>query len=113
MDEFRVSLNDRKLDLLGIHEPDTFEFLNFSDFVADSSLTHGTINIDIMLSQKVTIQNRIMYDFAMMFGDVGGLYDFINLSLAALVGFFSKNFLVASLIQKLFWSNSSKSTADH
>ena len=38
----------------------------------------------------------------MMFGDVGGLYDFLSLILATLLGFFSDRFLQASLVQKLY-----------
>ena len=38
----------------------------------------------------------------MMFGDVGGLYDFFSLILATLLGFFSDRFLQASLVQKLY-----------
>ena len=38
----------------------------------------------------------------MLFGDVGGLYDFLSLILATLFGFFSDRFLQASLVQKLY-----------
>ena len=38
----------------------------------------------------------------MMFGEVGGLYDFIALGIATVLGFFSERQLMASLVQKLF-----------
>ena len=38
----------------------------------------------------------------MLFGDVGGLYDFLSLGLATFFGFFSDRFLQASLVQKLY-----------
>ena len=50
----------------------------------------GSPNAVILgLSKKVTMQNRIVYDVFMMFGDVGGLYDFIILACGSLFGFFS------------------------
>ena len=38
----------------------------------------------------------------MMFGEVGGLYDFLALGIATVLGFFSERQLMASLAQKLF-----------
>ena len=37
-----------------------------------------------------------------MFGDVGGLRDFLGLFITALFGFFSEHFMSASLVQTLF-----------
>ena len=37
-----------------------------------------------------------------MFGEVGGLNDFLSLGLSSLIGIFSERFMRASLIQKLF-----------
>ena len=48
------------------------------------------------------IQKRVVYDIFMMFGEVGGLYDFYVIFLAFFFGFFSEHFLVAELVQKLF-----------
>ena len=38
----------------------------------------------------------------MMFGEVGGLHDFIALVFKVLLGFFSQRFLAASLVEKLY-----------
>ena len=38
----------------------------------------------------------------MMFGEVGGLYDFLGLGIGTVLGFFSERQLMASLAQKLF-----------
>ena len=38
----------------------------------------------------------------MMFGEVGGLYDFLVLGLSTVLGFFSERHLMVSLAQKLF-----------
>ena len=37
-----------------------------------------------------------------MFGDVGGLRDFLGLFISAFFGFFSEHFMSASLVQTLF-----------
>ena len=38
----------------------------------------------------------------MMFGEVGGLNDFLSLGLSSLIGIFSERFMFVSLVQKLF-----------
>ena len=48
------------------------------------------------------MQKRVVYDLFMMFGDVGGLNDFLALVLASLFGLASERLLMASLVQKLF-----------
>ena len=56
----------------------------------------------IGLSSKVVVQKRIIYDILMMFGDVGGLYDFLVLGLSTIFSFFSEHLMTASLIKSLF-----------
>ena len=69
--------------------------------------------ISITLSNKVKKQKRIAYDAFMLFGDVGGLRDFLGLFLSAFFGFFSERFMTASLVQTLFHaSNSSKESVN-
>ena len=47
----------------------------------------------------------MVYDVFMMFGEVGGLRDFLILSLAPLFGLFSNQFMMASIVSKLFRIN--------
>ena len=47
------------------------------------------------LSAKVTKQKRVVYDVFMMFGEVGGLSDFLALVLGVIIGFFSERLLLA------------------
>ena len=61
---------------------------------------HFTIVIN--LSNKVQIQKRVVYNILMMFGDVGGLNDFLGLFMATIFGYFSENLLLASMLEKLF-----------
>ena len=52
----------------------------------------------------------MVFDIFMMFGEVGGLNDFLALILAAFFNVFSRQFLLASLAQKLFRSINSART---
>ena len=54
------------------------------------------------ISNKVNIQKRVVYDILMMFGDVGGLNDFVGLFLATVFGYFAENLKVSRMIEKLF-----------
>ena len=47
----------------------------------------------------------MVYDIFMMIGEVGGMRDFLILGLAPLFGLFSNQFLMASVITKLFRIN--------
>ena len=101
-DETRLEFQDNPLDPIGLFEPTKIKFFNYND------CTEQDINLDmdfaifIRLSNKVQIQKRVVYNILMMFGDVGGLNDFLCLFLATVFGYFSENLLVAEMIQKLF-----------
>ena len=63
-------------------------------------MTDFTIVVNI--SNKVHIQKRFVYNILMMFGDVGGLNDFLALIFATIFGYFSENLMLARMIEKLF-----------
>lgn len=46
---------------------------------------YGIFRVSLFLSNTVNFQKRSVYNFLMMFGDVGGLHDFITLVLSALL----------------------------
>ena len=48
----------------------------------------------------------------MMFGDVGGLNDFLGLLLAAIYGSFSESLLQAKIVATLFFTTNSNSKQD-
>ena len=50
----------------------------------------------------MTIQKRIVYDIFMLFGDIGGLGDFLVLGLASVFGLFSEHLKTADLITQMF-----------
>ena len=106
MREFNAELKDDRIDLLGLNEPKIINYLNADDLVIETpkSLTqmqYGTC-FALSISSILTKQKRVVYDIFMLFGDVGGLYDFIFLILASVLGFWSEAFMRLSLVQKLF-----------
>lgn len=48
------------------------------------------------------MQRRVVYDIFMMFGDVGGLLDFILIVLRPVFCYLSSTFMSASLVSRLF-----------
>ena len=78
-------------------------FLNFNELVRLDEFNPGqAFGFRIQLSNKVTIRKRRVYDALMMFGDVGGLSDFLAVGLSALFTFFADRMMLASLVQKFF-----------
>ena len=59
-------------------------------------------NFIFTLSKEVNVQRRVVYDIFMMFGDVGGLLDFILIVFRPLLYYLSGSFMSASLISRLF-----------
>ena len=96
--EFRTDLFDDNLNFLGLGAPKKINYLNFSNIVKEWPEPWSTFSIDLALSQKVIIQKRIVYDLSMMLGDVGGLYDFLNLCHGIIFWFFSSRFLITKMI---------------
>ena len=92
--EVRTELYDDRINFMGLASPKELLYLNFDETVQsmpDSMFEQFTVMVT--LSDKVVIQKRVVYDALMMFGDVGGLRDFIGLFLSAIFGFFSERFL--------------------
>ena len=108
VNEHQASLQDNFINFLGMSNPTEINYLNFADKPRDIPIamtpqTSGT-SIMISLSQDFIIEKRIVYDIFMMFGDVGGLFDFLVLILMTLFGFWSELLMRDSLVQKLFVS---------
>ena len=95
---------------MGLEEPKEFNYLNLSDSYKINSNPFGnSTNITISLSKKVNYQKRIVYDIFMMFGDVGGLNDFLGVLLSSFFGLFSDYLLNGAMVRKMFRTASSKS----
>ena len=60
-------------------------------------------DIEMALSEKVVRQKRVVYDIFMMFGDVGGLNDFLFLFFGTLFGYFSEDLLLAKMVKKMLY----------
>ena len=90
---------------MGLAAPDEHEFLNFEEnYFQKYERVDGDIliGVEISLSRKVVYQKRIVYDLFMMFGDVGGLNDFLILGLEPIFAFLSGKFMLASVLERLF-----------
>ena len=99
----RTDLYDDRVNFMGLASPKELHYLNFNESPAsipDGFFPHFTVMVT--LTDKVIIQKRVVYDAFMMFGDVGGLRDFVGLFLSAIFTFFSERILKASLVQKMF-----------
>ena len=101
MQETRVELQDNPLDPLGLIEPVQLSYLNVESCI-EKDLQASDFTIVVNLSNRVQIQKRVVYNILMMFGDVGGLYDFLGLFLATIFGFISQNLMLARMVEKLF-----------
>ena len=67
-----------------------------------SSYEGASLTVQLNLSNKITIQKRVVYTVFEMLGDVGGLYDFFALGLTTIFGVFSDRLMLSSLIPKIF-----------
>ena len=98
---------------MGLQSPFEIDYLNFDMIVKENSDKHFKFTIYMSLARQVVYQKRVVYDIFMMFGDVGGLYDFLIISLAPLLSFLSSKFMVTELLKSLFLvlpASKSKST---
>ena len=107
MNEFRIELQDDFINFMGLAAPKEIEFLNFYEVTEKFSVVsdlavHVSYLVEFTLSDRIVVQQRVVYDIFMMFGEVGGLNDFLVLVLASIFGPFSEKFLQVSLIEKLF-----------
>ena len=91
---------------MGLSEPKELNYLNFDKSslkVSHRGFDHQPyFSVMISLSNEVTVQKRIVYDMFMLFGDIGGLRDFLALILASVFGLFSEHLKTADLISRLF-----------
>jgi len=56
------------------------------------------VNVIFTLSNKVTVQNRDVYNIWMVFSEVGGVHALMRFSFAAFFGFLSRKLVKAELM---------------
>ena len=103
--EQRAELKDSRFNLMELWPAKKISFLNFSENVVEDSFFNPfptSFGFSLVLSSKVTIQKRSVYDALMMFGDVGGLRDFLAVGLSAIFTFFADRMMLTSLVNKVF-----------
>ena len=96
---------------MGLSPVKELNFLNFNELVKEIDFSStGSTEFLLSLSEKVIIQKRTVYDALMMFGDVGGLSDFLAVGLSAFFTLFTNKMMLASMMHKLFrFSSAEKS----
>mmetsp|Transcript_47924 Transcript_47924/g.63427 ORF Transcript_47924/g.63427 Transcript_47924/m.63427 type:complete len:164 (+) Transcript_47924:349-840(+) len=94
---------------MGLSEPKTLSYLNTDPIVVDQSAFgyQAPLTITVSLSSKVVKQKRMVYDIFMLFGDVGGFYDFFVIALATIFGATSEKLRVADLVSQLYHTDQS------
>ena len=103
LDEYRVKLEDNRFDFMGLSPSKELSFLNSNDNFTELSYNpYGNTGFYIYLSNRVIIQKRNVYTVLMMFGDVGGLSDFLALGLSFFFTIFEEPMMLASIAEKLF-----------
>jgi len=102
-----VSLQDRIWQLFT--EPEEFTMLNFDteSFKQSGASTLPTdkpnyYSLVIERNALKKIQKRVVYDLLTMFGDIGGIQDFIYLTFSFLVGTFNAKSFDIRKVQTLF-----------
>ena len=103
--EHQAELFDDRINFLGLSEPKKINYLNmeesFQTYPSSFAKNNDTSVIITLGGQKV-IEKRKVYDTFVMLGDVGGLMDFLMISLSSFVQIFSSHFLKANLMSLLF-----------
>ena len=67
---------------------------------------YGEYGIIVNIANRVVIQKRNVYTTLMMFGDVGGLSDFLALGLSSFFTAFEEPMMLAAMVEKLFFFTS-------
>ena len=83
---------------MDLFEPTIINYLNMDDLVTEFNYKSEHDHFMIYLDQRVTIQRRTVYGVFQMFGDLGGLNDFLILIAAPVFSFFSGQFKESSLV---------------
>ena len=102
MNEYRTELSDSMFNVMDLLEPHTVNYLNIADHSEETPSEHKYNEVRIWLDKNVTKQNRSVYGFLAMFGDVGGLNDFLILIIAPALGLVSEKFKATALVSTLF-----------
>ena len=92
--EYQTELYDDQFNFMGLPEPKQISYMNIEEKVHElpNFWPWYPLHIQLSLSNKIVKQKRIVYDVFMLFGDVGGLNDFLALGLSSFFGLFSAKF---------------------
>ena len=75
---------------MGMSSIKELKYLNFADTIKlEKAFIETPLTVYMTLSRKVNIKKRVVEDIFKMFGDVGGLWDFIAFGFAPIFMAFS------------------------
>ena len=100
--EHRNELQDSRFNFMDIAHVQNLDFLNLEQIDETPYGLSENFAIYLKLGNRIHIQKRIVYDFLMMFGDVGGLNDFFVLLFVAIFSSFADKLMLRELAAKLF-----------
>jgi len=104
INEHRTDLYDNRFDLLGLLSPKEVDYLIIDSHNTDwpnTAVEGNQTTFLFMLTRKVTLQKRVVYNVFMMLGDIGGLNDILGIFVSFIVGIFSSQLMQSELISKL------------
>ena len=110
LEETRSKLEDGRLDL-GLKDPKQLNYLTYSSdrqLQPEYSKEDIVMHFKFTLSNEVVVQKRVVYNMFTMFGDVGGLLDFILIVLTPIFSYFSSSLSSATLVSKLYHASESE-----
>ena len=104
LNEHRVTLSDERYPTFGFGKSREFNYLNFdNNYVIQESNRPGLyFELTFSLSRKVFVQNRIVYNVLDMLGDVGGLFEILQIGLSVFCGFYARNLFLISQVTSFF-----------
>ena len=104
LNEHRVTLSDDRYPSFGFGKSRELNYLNFDSNYVTEEQNHPGIYFEVTfnLSRKVFVQNRLVYNILDMLGDIGGLFEILQIFLSVFIGFFARNFFQMSQISTFF-----------
>ena len=88
---------------MGFAKSKEINYINFNKLVREQTVNpYGEFGFFFNISNRIVIQKRTVYTLLMMFGDVGGLSDFLVLGLSAFFTMYEEPMMLASMVEKLF-----------
>jgi len=103
--ENSVELSD---SILGLGQTTSQEFFNIDNTVHDLHpfREQDFFEVSFVLDPQKDTYSRVVFSFFDLFGQLGGVFELMCISMGLLVGLFSKNVLLFSMFKRLYHTQS-------